>query len=200
MKTVLTISGKAQHGKDTFASMMKQRLECQGHTVFIVHYADYLKYLCKMYFGWDGEKDEKGRTILQKVGTDIVRARDNDFWVKNIAELLKLLQHDYDYAIIPDTRFPNEIEVLKNNYHFFVDTFWINRLNRDGSLFDNGLTDKQKTHPSETSLDEYNFDYIINATHLCDLDDVARILAERFYAFKHYDQKTEDKLVIPEYS
>lgn len=39
---VICISGKAQHGKDTTAGMMKTALESIGHTVLIAHYGDLL--------------------------------------------------------------------------------------------------------------------------------------------------------------
>ena len=71
---VVCISGKAQHGKDTTAGMMKTVLESMGHTVLIAHYGDLVKYVCRTFFGWNGEKDAYGRSLLQKVGTDIVRS------------------------------------------------------------------------------------------------------------------------------
>lgn len=58
MKKVICISGKAQHGKDTTATILKAALEGRNNKVLIFHYADLLKYLCKEYFGWNGEKDE----------------------------------------------------------------------------------------------------------------------------------------------
>ena len=41
---VVCISGKAQHGKDTTAGMMKTVLEDMGYSVLIAHYGDLLKY------------------------------------------------------------------------------------------------------------------------------------------------------------
>ena len=51
---VVCISGKAQHGKDTTAGMMKTVLESMGHTVLIAHYGDLVKYVCRTFFGWNG--------------------------------------------------------------------------------------------------------------------------------------------------
>lgn len=67
---IVCISGKAQHGKDTTAKLLEEILEAQGNRVLIAHYGDLVKYVCKTFFGWDGKKDEKGRTLLQRVGTD----------------------------------------------------------------------------------------------------------------------------------
>ena len=49
---VITISGKAQNGKDTTAGLLKAALEADGYKVLITHYADLLKYICKQFFGY----------------------------------------------------------------------------------------------------------------------------------------------------
>ena len=149
---IITISAKARHGKDLTAQIMKEKLEDAGKKVFIVHYGDYVKYVCKEYFGWNGNKDETGRTILQRIGTDIVRAKNPNFWVETVERLINIFQDDFDYFIIPDCRFPNEITYLKDK-GYNVTTLKVVRLN-----FVNDLTEEQKNHPSETALDNYTFD------------------------------------------
>lgn len=110
---VITISGKAQNGKDTTAGLLKAALEADGYKVLIAHYADLLKYICKQFFGWDGQKDDAGRHILQYVGTDIIRQKRPDYWVGFVASILELFPNEWDYVLIPDCRFPNEIDYLK---------------------------------------------------------------------------------------
>ena len=66
---VIVISGKAQHGKDTTAGFLKDALEADGYSVLIAHYGDLVKYVCKMYLGWNGEKDEYGRSLLRRMRT-----------------------------------------------------------------------------------------------------------------------------------
>ena len=85
MKIILII-GKARMGKDTTANIMKEQLESKGKKVLICHYADLLKYICKTFFGWDGVKDNNGRSILQYVGTDKIRKENPNYWVKFIVE------------------------------------------------------------------------------------------------------------------
>lgn len=168
--TVITISGKARHGKDTSAQILKSFLENAGKKVLIIHYADYLKFICKQYFGWNGEKDLAGRTLLQLVGTEKVRAKEPDFWVSIVDKFMNVFQDDYDYFIIPDTRFPNEIEFLKKA-GWIVMTIKVIRPD-----FDNGLTEKQRNHPSETALDDYEFDYIMSATDIYQLGNACGIV------------------------
>lgn len=152
---IITISGLAQHGKDTTATIFKNKLEKLGYKVLIIHYADYLKFICKQYFGWNGVKDEKGRSLLQKIGTDKIRKIDPDFHVSIVAKLINVFANDFDYFLIPDTRFPNEIEYLKNK-NYDVLSIRVNRIN-----FENGLTEEQRNHPSEIALNNYKFDRII---------------------------------------
>ena len=149
---VILISGSARFGKDSVAFIMKELLEKQKKKVLIIHYADNLKLFAKNYFGWSGQKDQKGRELLQWLGTDVVRKNYEDTWVDMIVALLKGIKTLYDYVIIPDVRFPNEIDKMCDNFDCI--TIRIIRPN-----FDNGLTDEQKKHPSETALDNYPMEY-----------------------------------------
>lgn len=152
---VITISGKAQNGKDTTAGLLKSTLEADGHRVLIAHYADLLKYICKQFFGWNGQKDEAGRHILQYVGTDIIRQKYPDFWVEFVTSMLELFPNEWDYVLIPDCRFPNEINYLKENGLDVV------HLRVVRSNFKSPLTPEQQAHPSETALDNVKPDYYI---------------------------------------
>ena len=151
---VLCISAKAQHGKDTAAKLIKEHLESIGQKVLITHYADLVKFVCTNYFGWDGKKDEKGRTLLQHIGTDKIGAKNPAYWVNFVLSILKIFEDEWDYVLIPDCRYPIEVEKMKENF----DTAVI-RIERP--VFDNGLSDAQKKHPSEVSMDNYSFDEII---------------------------------------
>lgn len=162
---VIAIGGSARNGKDTSSVFIKKCLEDYGKKVLILHYADYLKFICIQYFGWNGEKDESGRTLLQQVGTEKIRSKDPDFWVNIIEELMNVLQDDFDYFIIPDVRFPNEIEFLKE-FNWQVKSL---KVSRPG--FDNGLTEEQKNHKSETALNDYAFDFLIEAKDIKELNE-----------------------------
>jgi hypothetical protein len=161
MKIVL-ISGKAQNGKDQSAIFLKELMELDGKKVLLTHYADLLKYICKTFFNWNGEKDVLGRQILQRVGTDVIRNQNPDYWVNFINDFLFMFQDEWDYVLIPDCRFPNEINKMLE-YGWDVFSLRINRID-----FESNLTEEQKEHISETALDNYQFDYIINT--ISDLD------------------------------
>lgn len=152
---IITISAKAKCGKDYTAGILKKRLEERGAKVLVAHYADLLKYIMTAFFNWNGKKDEIGRTKLQYVGTDVIRKKQPDYWVNFLCGIFEMFPEEWDYILIPDTRFRNENEVLKEK-GFDVTTVRVRRPN-----FDNGLTSEQKKHESEVALDNYDFDYYI---------------------------------------
>lgn len=149
---VILFSGKAAHGKDLSATILKEKFEFAGKKALILHYADYLKFIAKQYFGWDGQKDERGRTLLQWLGTDKIRATFPNFWVDAVVSLIKIFKSDYDLFLIADVRFPDEIQTMKENFDTL--SVHVTRLN-----FNNSLTEAQKKHPSETALNGYQFDW-----------------------------------------
>lgn len=153
MKVIL-VSGKAQHGKDTFATIFKEIAEADGKTVLVAHYADLLKYICRTFYNWNGEKDKKGRTLLQETGVKF-RDYDYNFWVNFIINVLAVNNGKWDYVLIPDTRFPNEITRFKVEAAFDVSTVRVVRPN-----FTSTLSEEQQKHISETALDNYSFDHV----------------------------------------
>lgn len=163
MKTLI-LSGKSGSGKDVFANFLKQELELQGQKVIIIHYADPVKWFCKEYYNWNGVKDEAGRTLLQTLGTDKVRSSHPNYWAGLVVGFLTAIEpfNDFDVAIIPDARFENEVEITMTNLNPST-CIRIERKNSDGSAWVNPtLTEEQRNHPSEISLDKYGFDYIIH--------------------------------------
>jgi len=151
---VCCISAKARHGKDTSAELIKEHLENRGQRVLITHFADLLKFICVKYFNWDGNKDERGRTLLQYIGTDVVGAQNPAFWAEFVVSILNMFKKDWDYVLIPDCRYPVEVATVERAF----DTVVL-RVERPG--FDNGLTEVQKNHPSEVDMDSYRFDLIL---------------------------------------
>lgn len=151
---VLCISAKAQHGKDTAAGLIRDYLETSGSRVLIIHYADLVKFVCTKFFGWDGQKDEKGRTLLQYIGTDVISSKQPAYWVDFVISILKFFENEWDYVLIPDCRYPIEVTRMKEEFETTI-------LRIERPNFESGLTEKQKQHVSEISMDEYHFDSII---------------------------------------
>lgn len=152
---VILISGHARHGKDTIAQYAKEELEKQNKAVLIIHYGDLLKHICKEYFGWDSRKDDYGRSLLQFIGTDLVRKEKPNYWADFVRDFLEIFDGIWDYAIIPDVRFPNEIlEIVNKGF----ETLHI-RVERTN--FEEELSSAQRNHISETALDNVKPDYLV---------------------------------------
>lgn len=145
----------AQSGKDTFAGIFEKQMTAKGKKVWITHHADLLKQMAKDIYKWNGQKDEYGRGLLQYLGTNKVRQMRPDYWVEHILGQLDVTDGDIDYVVIPDSRFPNEIDAYKAAGYKTINV----DIQRPG--YDNGLTKEQKNHPSETALRGYPSDIVI---------------------------------------
>ena len=173
-------SGKAQHGKDTTAGFFKNIIEDYGFKAVVLPFAKELKNMSKEIYGFTDEelyqtKPPHVRTALQKLGTDIIRARFPDFWVKALEKLAER-EHKKEYLhtfiLVPDVRFENEADFIERNGFVF-------RLARAKKTFTKktALTIETgaKKHSSETALDDYKSFYatIKNNGTLEDLKDKA---------------------------
>lgn len=96
------------------------------------------------------------RDMLQKLGTEAMRnGLHPDTWVNALmCDYKKVKDKDEEYShpnwIITDVRFPNEYDAIKSKGGIII------RVNRNESE-----TNDIK-HISETALDGYHFDYVIN--------------------------------------
>lgn len=186
MPHFICIGGHAQNGKSTTATMIKQELEERGNKVLYTNYADLLKYICKNYFSWNGEKDETGRSLLQHVGTDVVRNQNANYWVDFVLSVVSFFPKEWQYVIVGDTRFPNEISRIGDSgyAHTFVK---VRRPN-----FASPLTEKQQQHPSEIALDAVVPDFtIINDGTIDDLRKNVKSLCDEIERSSVCDEEPE---------
>lgn len=171
MKIIL-ISGKAGHGKTTFANFLEEELSLKGEVLRIA-FGDLLKDICRRYFDWNGEKDAESRALLQYIGTELVRERDEDFWTDHVLRYAAVMRPDF--VIIDDWRFIEEIE---RSSQFFSDitTMRVERYDEYPSVpYRNpAMTQGQLYHRSETELADYNCEYIITNTSLNSLREAAQ--------------------------
>ena len=144
---VVLISGRIGSGKSALASYMSQCFEVKGLNVKIFNFAYSLKLISKKVFGWDGEKDEKGRVFLQDLGKS-VRKLNPDYWVQNTQMVIENdKKYPFDVIIIDDWRYPNESEVLEKDP---INVVYKIRISGDN--------EKPDKHESENSLPISNLD------------------------------------------
>ena len=114
MKKIICISGKDETWKDTVADILREELRGEGQRVLIARLADPLRHICRDWFKWDDKKGPAG--LLQCIGTDLVRAQNPDFWVDFTAGLIAAIRDRWDYVIIPDCRFKNELDLERYGF------------------------------------------------------------------------------------
>lgn len=185
----IAFSGKKQTGKDTSVEMSKSMLEASGKTVGVTAFAETVKETAINVLGLDrhlvyGSNDDKEtpthvlwdnfpmdvrlkysnenfvrswggtrpkprtgpmtiREVLQVMGTDIFREMfEQDVWANSP---FRRDWSQYDVVFITDCRFPNEKRVIEERDGIVI------RLVRNTGFND--------THPSETALDDFTFEY-----------------------------------------
>lgn len=110
--------------------------------------------------GWDGLKDDRGRKLLQNLGTHTLRAYDPDYWINRLD-----LDSFPGAVYVDDARFPNEIEFLRNNGFHIVYL----------KPFGFSMNEAWRNDPSETSITPEDADTII-ASHAGKLGELEAAL------------------------
>ena len=156
---VIGLSGKAEHGKTTAANYVRPELEKLGFKTDIVPLAKRMKEQAKM-LGWDGEKNEKGRRLLQEISWPIKHYFGEDIYARWCLEQAQ--EAGLDILLIDDVRMLAEIEYFRRAKDTgLIDDFQLIRVARP--YYKSKLTEKQLADVSETQLDSYDFNcYCIN--------------------------------------
>ena len=113
----ISATGKAKSSRETAARLLRDALEKEKKRVLITRIADPLKMVCRNWFDWNGKMDDAGRAGLRYIGTDIVRARQPNFWIDFTLGLLSILGSEWDFVIIPDCRYPSEFDMERFGFY-----------------------------------------------------------------------------------
>ena len=173
---IYIICGKARHGKDTIAEMIRNYYLEKKYDVLNLQYSSYIKEYAKKISNWDGSEESKPRELLQQLGTNIIRDKiDEAFFLKKLVDDIKVYSFFFDVLTISDARFKLEVDTPRDNFEDVV-IIHVVRPN-----FDNGLTEEQKMHRTEIDLDDYeNYDYTItNDGTLEELEEKVRNIVEQ---------------------
>lgn len=176
---IVGISGFINSGKGTVANIL-----IESHRFQKISFADALKDGVAAMFGWprhllEGDTDESRkwreqpdlfwskeidqeitpRLVLQLVGTEAMRFGFFDgVWVSIVKQ--KLVQNPDINWVLPDTRFTNEIEMIKS----LGGQVWRVKRGQDPVWFNDYVENDQKPqdmHPSEWAWAHSNFDQVI---------------------------------------
>ena len=162
LKKIFVIAGKARQGKDTVCEYIREYYK----DLKVLHLPNnyYMRDYAKRIVDWDGEDDTKPRDLLIELA-DLGRSFSEHFYINRTIEDILIFSKYYDIIVIPDVRFPYEIELPKGKFEDVI-SIYVERPN-----FISELSNDQKKHATESSLDDYdNYDYkIINDGSLDDL-------------------------------
>jgi hypothetical protein len=162
---LLAFGNKARNGKDTAAEAVRdyfnekrnRALEYYGSAkgvpeARIFKFAEALYEECRRDHGMT----TKDPALLQRVGLTR-REQDPEYWIKQCyAKILDATSLKGGIAMITDVRYKNEAEFIKGRDGFLVN---VARINPDGTRYISD--DRDSNHPSETDLDDWNWDYQI---------------------------------------
>jgi dephospho-CoA kinase len=145
------LMGLAGSGKDTAA----KALISLGYDR--VAFSDELKWQARQ-FGWNGEKDERGRTLLQDLGM-AARRHDPYYWIAYVEKW----HSRKEYVVYTDVRFQNEADYIRGKGGIIV------RIVRPGQIAQN--------HESELNQCEVAADIeVVNGGSIEDLHNKIRNL------------------------
>ena len=188
---IIGISGCARSGKDTVANILYNIIISNDNSCRLIAYADYLKEILGKCFNLTDDelygsnkelplcdlpiRTKSGnvlpqywttRRLLQYIGTDVFRRIDPNVWVNVVKN--EINSTNYDYYIITDVRFPNELNwiLMSGGIHLHVI-----RSNKDFS--------DRRTHISENSLS----DYCISKAYLIDNNSTLSVLRNKLLNF-----------------
>jgi len=158
---IISLSGKKLSGKSSVATYLVEK-----HGFVEVSWAYPLKEIIgKLLFRFthaqmydpiekeivDPRWEMSPREVLQVVGTDLFRTNFmDDFWVRIGFETIKEEIAKGNNVVISDTRFPNEVKAIESLGGKII------RMKRSDMV-------SADTHSSESSLDNYSFEYDIIA-------------------------------------
>lgn len=160
---LVLIAGKAGAGKTETASFLYHELVNMGLQTSHTSFAKPIKMIAHEVFGWDGKKNDKGRRLLQVIGTEAGREYNEDLWVQYLEreELSEVFPNNF--VLVDDWRYPNERDYFLGNPFYDVTTIRVERPDNP-YLSENGMEPiSENSLPSaETQSLVYNIDSYYN--------------------------------------
>ena len=151
---LIGLSGKMRSGKNTVATYIRLLAAVADVPTVELSFAAALKDKARQEYGWDGQKNEAGRFLLQRAGEGM-RLIDPNYWIKELErQAFAALDDEHILSVVTDVRYPNEAEWVKE----LGGEVW--RIVRS-DLGDQGEAGQ---HSSETALDTWPFDRVISAS------------------------------------
>lgn len=168
---IILIAGRAKSGKTTLAKYLQQEYIRQNKKVIISPYTKYLKTYIEEITNTKITDDNKPRDLLQQISSKLIKGElhNTNFFIKRQIEDIEIYSYFADIILIPDVRFPNEIQTLKETFKSVI-SIGITRQD-----YISPLTKQQLRDITETALDNYSdYDFLVENTKTTNLEVVAK--------------------------
>lgn len=144
---LILIGGRAGVGKTTAGNYMQTHLsKLHGLRVALSGFANPVKDIARSVFKWDGKKDDKGRRLLQVIGTDAGRDYNENIWVEYFLDSQLNSLFPNHIVLVDDWRFPNEKSFFEKDFLFDIITIRVERKDNPA------LSEESMQHISENAL------------------------------------------------
>lgn len=155
---IILIAGKAGSGKTILSNIFKEQYEKLNKKVIISPYTKHLKNYIEEITKKKIDENNKPRDLLQQISSKIIKKelKKVNFFIDRQIEDIQIYSYFADIILIPDVRFPKEIEIIKEKFNNVV-SIKVNRID-----YISILTKEQLQDETEIALDNYNnFDFEI---------------------------------------
>ena len=167
---IFVIGGKAKVGKSTLGKYLREELKRYGYKPCVMQLTEPLYAYARNYFDWNDNTSDKPREFLQKMGIEIIKEKlhKNYFLIDRTCEDIEILSNFFDAFIITDARLVMEFQEFEKRFDNVITI----KLTRED--YDDGLKEDEKSHITETEIDDYkNFDIEIKNTGLDSLKEAS---------------------------
>lgn len=182
---IILIAGKARSGKSTVARHLNEEYIMQNKRVVISPYTKYLKLYIEEITKEKIDDNNKPRDLLQQISSKVIKGelKKENFFLQRQIEDIEIYSYFMDVILIPDVRFPKEIEEIKNK---FSNVISIGIIRKD---LKSDLTDEQQQDITETALDSYhNYDFEIENNEQLDLKEIVKRLVKQIDERRNIDE------------
>jgi len=187
---LIGIAGRARSGKDTMGAALAHHF---GYAAKQYSFANALKCYCRVA----GLMTVKDGPLLQIIGTDIYRRKEDGFWIRMLQYQIE--EENPDIAIITDCRFHNELAFIRNKNGVLIR---MKRLNADGTEYIDET--RNQHHASESNLTsksiKWDYDIELQGNSVPEIRALAQgIACEIFHKWRLF-LPSEDRPAINDYS
>lgn len=173
---IILIAGRARSGKSTLAKIFKEKYENENKKVVISPYTKYLKNYIEEITNQKIDEENKPRDLLQQISSKVIKGdlKKTNFFIDRQVEDIEIYSYFVDVILIPDVRFPNEIEIIKEKFNNVIS---IGITRKD---FISTLTREQLEDITETALNNYHdYDFEIENTEKTNLQEIVEDLIKK---------------------